>query len=360
MQDITTIKPINPIHSPQRTPVSRTLQAHQWRETPLQLNARPPKEAGLGEKTSEANAEANADAPPSAGTASRPRVVASHWSFTPESGLQGYKAPHPRRTRTELPNHLMSDFKLPSRPATELIADMLAKLGRQGSKAIIDFLLEHWETLPTMRSFEGRPVLAELVLAGQHEAVEFVLGSKNADQHLRAQSSSGANALMYAAQEGMVCMVQSLLSVSPALAREQLQHRVEGNNALMVAAADGQVDVVNILLQDHALAALQLACRSATGESALMYAAANGHVDTVRALLGSIWALAEGGRDLRQIHSQTGARNALGERALELACKHGEREIAELIAPLTPAAMPNLMPDLKTIAGQADWRRRPW
>ena len=217
----------------------------------------------------------------------------------------------------------------------ELVEQMLKQVEVKGWHGFVDFMLAHWEAMPAMRSQAQRPVLVELVLAGQYDAIRNLLLCANADQHLRAQCSRGANAMMHAALAGDTALVQCLLGVAPRLAAEQIGHRIAAGNALMLAACNGHHEVVELLLQVPQWAAMQLNCRSDGGENALMYAAANGKRAAVQKLLRAACIVANQTGDAAPIHSLTGARNQQGLRAIDLAGNQGHERIVKLLAPWT-------------------------
>src|SRR3990167_442701 len=107
-------------------------------------------------------------------------------------------------------------------------------------------------------------------------AVEILITTEQIDVN---QLIDGISALMFAALEGYIEIVNRLLNCDGININQQMQH---GISALMLAAMGGHIEIVNRLLNCEDININQ---QGQNGVSALMTAALHGHIEIVRLLL---------------------------------------------------------------------------
>jgi len=144
--------------------------------------------------------------------------------------------------------------------------------------------------------------LLELVLAGQHGAVEAILG-RGVDPNFA--DANGWTALFHASQRGQLAMVKTLLKNKANAAHAGLT----GETALMVASEQGQEKIATLLLSS----ACSVNASTNDGTIALMGACLHSQISVVRLLLEKMAAV-----DARTIQGGT---------AVAVAC-HGNKELS--------------------------------
>ena len=150
--------------------------------------------------------------------------------------------------------------------------------------------------------------LLELVLAGQHGAVEAILG-RGVDPNFA--DNQGWPALFHASQRGQLAMVKTLLKRKANAAYAGLS----GETALMVASEQGQEKIATLLLSS----ACSVNASSNDGTTALMGACLHSHISVVRVLL--------------EKKAAVDAKTVQGGTAVAVAC-HGNKELSGNIVKL--------------------------
>ena len=144
--------------------------------------------------------------------------------------------------------------------------------------------------------------MLELVLAGQHGAVEAIL-SRGVDPNFA--DANGWTVLFHACQRGQVAMVKTLLKRKANAAYAGLS----GETALMVASEQGQEKIATLLLSS----ACSVNASANDGTTALMGACLHSQISVVRLLL--------------EKKAAVDARTVQGGTAVAVAC-HGNKELS--------------------------------
>ncbi len=159
-----------------------------------------------------------------------------------------------------------------------------------------------------------------------------------------ATTPEGETPLMFAARTGKPAALRTLLAHGPDVnARENWR----GQTALMWAAAEGHVETVQTLLDCDA----KLAVRSKGGYTAFLFAVRQGHIDVVRTLLN------EGADENQSLGAKTDPKDN-GPSALGLAVINAHYELAAAL--LDAGADPNrAWQGGRTALHAITWVRRP-
>ncbi|WP_424066456.1 ankyrin repeat domain-containing protein, partial [Paraburkholderia sp.] len=155
---------------------------------------------------------------------------------------------------------------------------------------------------PNMTDDQGMPLL---VLAAREKSDKVAEAlAANPKANIGIQDKAGENAMMLAALNGDLPMVQMLIS-------KDAEINKKGWAPLHYAAANGHDDIVKLLL-DHSA---YVDAGSPNGTTPLMMAARGGHVSTVKLLL-------DNGADLN-------VKNQIGMNALDFAKQYKEPDVVE-------------------------------
>lgn len=155
---------------------------------------------------------------------------------------------------------------------------------------------------PNMTDDQGMPLL---VLAAREKSDKVAAALvANPKTNIEIQDKAGENALMLAALNGDLPMVQLLIS-------KDAEVNKKGWAPLHYAAANGHDDIVKLLL-DHSA---YVDAGSPNGTTPLMMAARGGHVSTIKLLL-------DNGADLN-------VKNQIGMNALDFAKRYKEPDVIE-------------------------------
>lgn len=155
---------------------------------------------------------------------------------------------------------------------------------------------------PNMTDDQGMPLL---VLAAREKSDKVAEAlAANPKANIGIQDKAGENAMMLAALNGDLPMVQMLIS-------KDAEVNKKGWAPLHYAAANGHDDIVKLLL-DHSA---YVDAGSPNGTTPLMMAARGGHVSTVKLLL-------DNGADLN-------VKNQIGMNALDFAKQYKEPDVVE-------------------------------
>jgi uncharacterized protein len=155
---------------------------------------------------------------------------------------------------------------------------------------------------PNMTDDQGMPLLVLAAREKSDKVAEALAGNPKAN--IEIQDKAGENAMMLAALNGDLPMVQMLVS-------KDAEVNKKGWAPLHYAAANGHDDVVKLLL-DHSA---YVDAGSPNGTTPLMMAARGGHVSTVKLLL-------DNGADLN-------VKNQIGMNALDFAKQYKEPDVVE-------------------------------
>lgn len=155
---------------------------------------------------------------------------------------------------------------------------------------------------PNMTDDQGMPLL---VLAAREKSDKVAQALvANPKTNIEIQDKAGENAMMLAALNGDMPMVQLLIS-------KDAEVNKKGWAPLHYAAANGHDDIVKLLL-DHSA---YVDAGSPNGTTPLMMAARGGHVSTIKLLL-------DNGADLN-------VKNQIGMNALDFAKQYKEPDVIE-------------------------------
>jgi uncharacterized protein len=155
---------------------------------------------------------------------------------------------------------------------------------------------------PNLTDDQGMPLLVLAAREKSDKVAEALVANPKTD--IEIQDKAGENAMMLAALNGDMPMVQLLIS-------KDAEVNKKGWAPLHYAAANGHDDVVKLLL-DHSA---YVDAGSPNGTTPLMMAARGGHVSTVKLLL-------DNGADLN-------VKNQIGMNALDFAKQYKEPDVVE-------------------------------
>jgi ankyrin repeat protein len=128
------------------------------------------------------------------------------------------------------------------------------------------------DKVPFVNAYYGKLSLVQAMLAG--------------GKAINNANSSGETALIWAAENGYLDIVEELLAV-PGIEIDKANQK--GETALMVAAAKGNLSVVQTLVQKGTVAKMEKA------QSALFIAAQNGQLPVIQ------WLVSEGGANINAL-----------------------------------------------------------
>jgi ankyrin repeat protein len=155
---------------------------------------------------------------------------------------------------------------------------------------------------PNLTDDQGMPLLVLAAREKSDKVAEALVA--NPKTNIEIQDKAGENAMMLAALNGDIEMVQLLIS-------KDAEVNKKGWAPLHYAAANGHDDIVKLLL-DHSA---YVDAGSPNGTTPLMMAARGGHVSTVKLLL-------DNGADLN-------VKNQIGMNALDFAKQYKEPDVVE-------------------------------
>ncbi|EKE01455.1 MAG: hypothetical protein ACD_21C00129G0005 [uncultured bacterium] len=181
---------------------------------------------------------------------------------------------------------------------------------------------------PNKKTTSGSNPLMFAAVDGHLEIVKTLLKNQPAPD-INAKNKYGCTALIYAVRDGCLEVVKELLTVLNI--DLNVQCKKQGQTALIYASKFGYADIVKILLTIHEI---DLNIQDNDGYTALLHAAKNGDIGVVKELL------------TRKEIDPNIQENFNNLTALMLACKDGNIEIAKALL-----AHPNLDPNVQNYYG---------